>query len=174
MTRPRYHGPHDDAVRAAVARDLTRHEIAAELGIHFAAVVRVLTRLKITTSEAAQLRRIQEGSRRAAANRTAAAVARKPVRVEPTAARLTRNPRLSDAQQALVDGIKDREWRRRHSVLPPPTAEEAARLIADHIARHGVTVCPPAARIEGITPLSMTRTFNGAGVHGSGWVMARK
>jgi hypothetical protein len=166
VTRPAYHGPHDDAIRGLVARDLTRHEIAQELGIHFAAVVRVLTRLKITTSEAAQLRKIREGSQRAAANRTAAAAARKPPR-EPTAPRRDRNPRLSDAQQAMVDGIKERSWHSRQcSAIPPPSREEADALIAAHIAQHGITQCPPAARIDGLTWLSVTPFFGGGGGYG--------
>lgn len=61
------------------------------------------------------------------------------------------NPFLTPAQQANVGAMKTRTWHLKNPrlmAMPPPTAEEAARLVAEHIARHGVTQCPGAVVVE--------------------------
>lgn len=64
--------------------------------------------------------------------------------------RLKRNPFLTPLQQQQVDRHKARMWGHNPKLarLPPVTDDEAARLVADHIARRGVTQCPPAAERE--------------------------
>ena len=64
------------------------------------------------------------------------------------------NPKLTAGQQQQVDAMKARMWAAssRLRALPPPDEAEAARLIAEHIARRGVTVCPPAVIPE--TPMN--------------------
>jgi hypothetical protein len=155
VTRPAYHGPHDDAIRDLVARDLTRHEIAQEIGIGLSAVQRVLARLGITTTRAARLRAEEEGRRRGTANSAAARKQAPP------------NPHRTPAQQQNIERHK-RLISASFGVarLPPPTREEADALIAAHIARHGITQCPPAARIDGLTWLSVTPFVGGGGGYG--------
>jgi hypothetical protein len=71
-----------------------------------------------------------------------------------------RNPKLSLAQQRVADAMKESTWQRvdrRLLALPRVTEDEAARLIADHIARRGITQCPP--------PVEMLEPVN----YGVGW-----
>lgn len=60
------------------------------------------------------------------------------------------NPKLTKAQNANIALGKARNRAFFSSLrhVPPPPQAEADRLIAEHIARHGVTVCPPAASPE--------------------------
>jgi hypothetical protein len=59
-----------------------------------------------------------------------------------------RNPFLTAGQQANVDAVKARFWIYARTYLPPPTREEADRLVAEFIERRNVTVCPPAVVVE--------------------------
>jgi len=53
-------------------------------------------------------------------------------------------------QQDAIATHRERMWTPSRLKLPPVAPDEAARLVADFIARRGVTECPPAAPV--VTP----------------------
>lgn len=76
---------------------------------------------------------------------------RPPVDEKPIPVRLEHipNPKLSKLQQETVQKMNRITWRRSDLMaLPPVTEDEAARLVAEHIAKRGVTRCPSPAEIE--------------------------
>jgi ribosome-binding protein aMBF1 (putative translation factor) len=134
MPRPETHADrYGEQIRAAEARGLSQRMIADEIGIPRQRVAFVCSVLNIRVDPAANRYAVAQSNRRRAGEKRAK---RKP------------NPFLTPAQQANVAKQSGGSWHmQRMRAVPPPTPEEAARLIAEHIAKHGISRCPPAEEI---------------------------
>lgn len=153
-------GPNDHLVprmRELVAAGETVRGAGAHLGLGPAQAKRLAERFGIKASAAA-LQAHRDRIRALAVEVLKARAKAKPKKARQRADHERRSAKvgLTEAQQQQIVAQKRRMWSGA-TRLPPVTEEEAARLIAEHIAKRGVTVCPPAAPVE--------KPING----GAGW-----
>ena len=150
-----------EILRAKLAEGFSVRAAAAALGWSRAKAKEIASKFGLKADPATIKRAELQGARKAGA--VIAERTRKPPKPpkeprakaapkpKPEPVRLERNPFLSAAQQASVDRHKERCWasasNRRLAEMGPPTRDEADRLVAEFIARRGVTVCPPAAPV---------------------------
>ena len=130
-----------DALRAAALRllaenELSRSEIAARLGVTKNVICGIAHRARVRTGPRLHSRGGRHAAKPASGTSSSDRAGWKAVR--------DRACKIAAAARAL-------------SALPPLTEAESARLVADHIARRGVTSCPPAyaAPVLGAAPLAI-------------------
>lgn len=137
--------PRAEEMRALVASGMTVKAAGAQMGLTPKGSHSLATRHGIKADPAVIQAVRDAAARKGGATRGEQIKAERAVH----AARAARNPFLTTAQQANVDAWKNRSWKATAlSTLPPMSEDEAQRLVVEHIAKRGVTKCPPAARIE--------------------------
>lgn len=135
LDRPTTTSIHGAEVRRLAELGHSQREIAKALKLTRHGVSWICGQLGLRMDKAAMKHAVARSNRKRAGEQR--------MRAEPRG-----NPFLTPAQQENVSSHKKRMWGNPTlRALPPPDAEEAARLVAEFIARRGVTVCPPAAEI---------------------------
>jgi hypothetical protein len=137
LNRPTRAAVYGDDVRRLAAQGRSQREIALALGIGRASVAWICEQIGLRMSRDEMRHAVAASNRKRAGERRAARSKAAP------------NPFLTPAQQENVAAQTRRMWGNpRLRAMAPPTAEEAARLVAEHIAKHGVTKCIPAAEVK--------------------------
>ena len=136
-------------MRADLDAGLTKREAIEKHGFSRNLAHEVCTAYGLTPKKSAVKAALQRAGVKGAQKRQLAPKPPKAadVRAEPAGP----NPRLSAAQQAQVDRMRNRFWVRTRAdlmALPPPTRDEADALVQQFLARGGkVTVSEPAAPV---------------------------
>ena len=138
-----------DALRAEVARGFLVTEAARRIGMPLNTAKRIARQHQIKANPRLVAARRDENLRGTQAKAAAkgvlarqqrAAATRQPERAPP-------NPYRTAAQNANIERFGKQTWSGKRALLPPVTDDEAARLVAEFLARSSVTVCPAAAPV---------------------------
>lgn len=127
-------------VRELAAKGMTRHQIAEVTGRAYGTIKKLVREHSIPCVS-------EPAGRAAVAHKRAATLPQTAVVID---TKRRANPhQYTEAQRRNLNAIKSKYWRIAQMLaLPPVTEDEAQRLIAEHIARKGVTVCPAGATPE--------------------------